>query len=145
MRCLKYFFILYWKDFTCIFQGGHSRPYWVLLPSKIEEWSHLVNLLVRSTCTLALKWNWNHHHIMLHVTYTLYYETNWLLVSIFNCVEYTFLYFIWYAKIPFRGDIILYFGQWPVAALHPHSMLNFDSPKDICKILIVTYASQRTH
>ena len=49
------FFILYWKDFTSIFQDGDSRPYWVLLPSKIEEWSHLVNLLVRSTCTLALR------------------------------------------------------------------------------------------
>ena len=53
---LKYFFfLLYWKDFTSVFQGGDSRPYWVLLNSKIEEWSHLVNLLVRFTCTLALK------------------------------------------------------------------------------------------
>ena len=52
---LKYFFILYWKDFTSIFQDGDSRPYWVLLPSNIEKWSHLVNLLVRSTCTLDLR------------------------------------------------------------------------------------------
>ena len=48
-------FILHWKDFTSIFQDGDSRPYRVLLPSQIEEWSHLVNLLVRSTCTLALR------------------------------------------------------------------------------------------
>ena len=46
-------FIIHWKDFTSIFQDGDSRPYQVLLPSKIEEWSHLVNLLVRSTYTLA--------------------------------------------------------------------------------------------
>ena len=49
------FFILYWKGFTSIFQDDDCRPYWVLLNSKIEEWSHLVNLLVRSTCTLALR------------------------------------------------------------------------------------------
>ena len=49
------FFILYWKDLTSIFQDDDCRPYWVLLNSKIEEWSHLVNLLMRSTCTLALR------------------------------------------------------------------------------------------
>ena len=49
------FFILYWKGFTSIFQDDDCRPYWVLLNSKIEEWSHLVNLLVRSTCALALR------------------------------------------------------------------------------------------
>ena len=52
---LKHFFILCWKDFISIFQDDDCRPYWVLLNSKIEEWNHLVNLLVRSTCTLALR------------------------------------------------------------------------------------------
>ena len=55
VKGVQYFFILYWKDFTSIFQDGDSCPYWVLLPSKIEEWSHLVNSLVRPTCTLALR------------------------------------------------------------------------------------------
>ena len=52
---LQFLVILYWKGFTSIFQDDDCRPYWVLLNSKIEEWSHLVNLLVRSTCTLALR------------------------------------------------------------------------------------------
>ena len=37
------------------FQDDDCRPYRVWLNSKIEEWSYLVNLLVRSTCTLALR------------------------------------------------------------------------------------------
>ena len=41
--------MLYWKDFTSIFQDGDSRPYWVLLCRKFEEWGHLVNLLVSDT------------------------------------------------------------------------------------------------
>ena len=47
------FFILYWKDFTSIFQDGDCRPYWVLPPSKIEEWSHLVNLLASTQISFA--------------------------------------------------------------------------------------------
>ena len=98
------FFLLYWKDFTSIFQDGDSRPYWVLLPSKIEEWSQLVNLLVRSPCTLALRMELESSS---DTVASKVYIVIWNKVTLgeYLCVENTFFYTLFGKQRYFLGVI----------------------------------------
>ena len=127
-KCLKNFFLYFIERISLVFSGWwFPSIYWVLLPSKIEEWtwSHLVNLLVRSTCTLALRMELeSSSNTVASKVYIVIWNKTTLGGSLIVLKYFFILYLV--SKDIFRGNIMLYFCRWPVAALFTELWISHD-------------------